>query len=183
MNSEDIHAQGHFVCDLRESPKPTPKSNDGMVRAIHYYIGDDNFQSNMQSGQARAIVSEISRDAGDLHSILLDSGADAAVFPSEFAECGVETDEHSACLHDAQGREIPFHSMKGVEVHLLDQSGKLVGLRERVAISPHVTRPILCYGRLLQAGWGINPAEQTLTHSAGVRAPIELQNMLKVGSE
>ena len=116
MNSDDIHAQGHFVCDLRESPKPTPKSNDGMVRAIHYYIGDDNFQSNMQSGQARAIVSEISRDAGDLHSILLDSGADAAVFPSEFAECGVETDEHAACLHDAQGREIPFHSMKGVEV-------------------------------------------------------------------
>jgi len=104
-------------------------------------------------------------------------------FPQGFAESGVETDEQSACLHDAQGRGIPFHSMKDVEVHLLDQSGKLVVLRESVAISPHVTQPILCYGRLLQAGWGINPAEQTLTHSAGVRAPIELQNMLNVGSE
>ena len=40
-----------------------------------------------------------------------------------------------------------------------------------------MTQPILCYGRLLEAGWGINPAEQTLTHSAGVRVPIELQNM------
>ena len=131
----------------------------------------------MQSGQVRAIVSEIPSDAGDLHSILLDSGADAAVFPSEFAECGVEAGEQSARLHDAQGREILVHSMKDVEVHLLDQSGKLVVLRERVALSPHVTQSILCYGRLLKAGWGINPAEQTLTHSAGVRVPIELQNM------
>ena len=57
-------------------------------------------------------------------------------FPQGFAESGVETDEQSACLHDAQGRGIPFHSMKDVEVHLLDQSGKLVVLRESVAISP-----------------------------------------------
>lgn len=108
---------------MRESPKSTPNSNDGMVRAIHYYIGDDDFQSNMQSGQVRAIVSEIPSDAGDLHSILLDSGADAAVFPSEFAECGVEAGEQSARLHDAQGREILVHSMKDVEVHLLIQTG------------------------------------------------------------
>ena len=46
LNSDDIHGQGHFACDLRESPESTPKSNDGMVRAIHYYIGDDDFQSN-----------------------------------------------------------------------------------------------------------------------------------------
>jgi hypothetical protein len=47
------------------------------------------------------------------------------------ASCGVETDEQSARLHDAEGREIPVHSMKDVEVHLLDQSGKLVVLRVR----------------------------------------------------
>jgi hypothetical protein len=60
---------------------------------------------------------------------------------------------------------------------LLDQSGKLVVLRARVAISPHVTQPILCYGRLLEAGWGINPTEQTLTHAAGACVPIEFNNM------
>ena len=52
--------------------------------------------------------------------------------------------------------------MKDVEVHL------------EIA---HMIQPILCYGILLEAGWGINPAEQTLTHLAGVRVPIELQNM------
>ena len=52
-----------------------------------------------------------------------------------------------------------------------------VGPKERVAISPHVSQPILCYGRLLQAGWGMDSREQVLTHEAGVKIPIELQNM------
>ena len=29
---------------------------------------------------------------------------------------------------------------------------------------------------MLEAGWGIDPCEQTLVHSAGVKVPIELQN-------
>ena len=139
LNSDDNQGQEHSVCDLRDSPKPTPKSNDGVVRAIHYYIGDDDVQSNIQSGQVRAIVSEIPNNASNLYSILLDPR-----------------------LHDAQGREIPVHSMKDVEVHL------------EIA---HMIQPILCYGILLEAGCGINPAEPALTHLAGVRVPIELQNM------
>ena len=83
LNSDDNQGQEHSVCDLRDSPKPTPKSNDGVVRAIHYYIGDDDVQSNIQSGQVRAIVSEIPNNASGLYSILLDSRPDVAVFPSE----------------------------------------------------------------------------------------------------
>ena len=29
---------------------------------------------------------------------------------------------------------------------------------------------------MLETGWGIDPCEQTLVHSAGVKVPIELQN-------
>ena len=37
----------------------------------------------------------------------------------------------------------------------MDQ-GSLMVLKERVAVSPHVTQPILCFGRLLQSGWSMD---------------------------
>ena len=165
----------HFVCDLRASPISSPTSS-GSVRAMHYYIGDEA-DVESHEGEIRAIVSEVRSDAGDMCSILLDSGADAAVFPMQFAGCGDDPGETAARLHDAQGRVIPVETMRDVEVRLLDETGRLVLLRERVAISPHVSQPILCYGRLLQAGWGMDSREQVLTHEAGVKIRIELQNM------
>ena len=80
-------------------------------------------------------------------------------------------------MHDAQGREILVQAIMDVKVHLLDQSGKLVVLLARVAISPHVSQPVLCKERLLEAGWGINPTEHTLTHAAGACVPIEFHNI------
>ena len=175
MNSStDGHE--HFVCDLRESPMTSPTSQSGSVRAIHYYIGDEA-ESDPHEGEVRAVVTEIPSDAGDMCHILLDSGADAAVFPTRFAQCGDDPGEGSARLHDAQGNVIPVETVRDVEIRLLDETGRMVLLKERVAISPHVTQPILCYGRLLQAGWGMDSREQVLTHEAGIKIPIELQNM------
>jgi len=57
---------------------------------------------------------------------LLDSGADAAVFPG-FASCGEDCNEFSTRLHDAQGQVIPIQTMRDVEIRLLDGSGKLDG--------------------------------------------------------
>ena len=49
-------------------------------------------------------------------------------------------------------------------------------LRERVAVSDRVQQPILCLGKILQSGWGIQADEQVLTHHTGLKIPIELQN-------
>ena len=141
-------------------------------------IGDsDEVDSVAHDGEIRAIISEVPDNAGDMCSILLDSGADAAVFPVGFASCGDGCNEFSTRLHDAQGQVIPIQTMRDVEIRLLDESRKMVVLKERVAISPHVTQPILCFGRLLQSGWSMDSREQVLTHEAGVKVPIELQNM------
>ena len=165
-----------FVCDLRDSPLSSPKSFSGSVRTMQFYIGDET-ENHLQDGEIRTIISELPSDAGEMCNILLDSGADAAVFPMQFAACGRDACETSAKLHDAQGQVIPVQSMRDVEITLMDETGKLVLLRERVAVSPHVSQPILCYGRLLQAGWGMDSREQALVHEAGVKVPIDLQNM------
>ena len=108
--------------------------------------------------------------------ILLDSGADAAVFPARFATAGQASNAPTTRLHDAQGRAIPVLGMRDVEVQLLDQSGKMVVIREHVAISDQIQQPILCFGKLLESGCGVCSREQVLTHPAGVKIPIELQN-------
>ena len=79
-------------------------------------------------------------------------------------------------LHDAQGRQIPVFGMRDIEVHLMDETGRKVVLRESVAVSAHVQQPILCFGRLMQSGWGVDAGEQSLVHSTGVRIPLELQH-------
>ena len=175
LNEHAEADQEQFVFDLRLSLPTSPNSNVSSVRALRLYLGDDEDEVSNQHGDVRAVVNEMP-DEGDMHSILLDSGADAAVFPSSFARSGQKASGEVAKLHDAQGRIIPVEDMRDVEVKLMDQSGKLITLRERVAISSQVHQPILCYGKMLEAGWGIDPCEQTLVHSAGVKVPIELQN-------
>jgi len=59
---------------------------------------------------------------------------------------------------------------------LTDETGRQVVLREHVAISSSVHQPILCFGRLMENGWGVNASEQNLVHATGVKIPIELQN-------
>ena len=66
--------------------------------------------------------------------------------------------------------------MRDIEVHLMDETGRKVVLRESVAVSAHVQQPILCFGRLMQSGWGVDAGEQSLVHSTGVRIPLELQH-------
>ena len=64
--------------------------------------------------------------------------------------------------------------MRDIEVQMVDQTGGVVMLRERVAVSDRVQQPILCLGKILQSGWGIQADEQVLTHHTGLKIPIEL---------
>jgi len=80
-------------------------------------------------------------------------------------------------LVDAQGVEIPIEATKDMEIALRDMTGRVILLRETVAISDRVSQPILSFGKMLENGWGIDGSQQMLVHStAGAAVPLELQN-------
>ena len=112
----------------------------------------------------------------DLQNILIESGADAAVVPERFATAGMAFSRPDLFLHDAQRRQIPVMRMRDIEVHLMDETGREVVLKESVAASAHVQQPILCFGRRMQSEWSVDAGEQSLVHSTGVRIPLELQH-------
>jgi hypothetical protein len=126
-------------------------------------------------GSVRAVLETMPEDS-NMYNILLDSGADASIFPASMAGLGVESEQPVSKLQDAQGNVIPIDAMRDVELHLADRDGRAVILRETVAVSRHVTQPIMCYGHLMSNGWGVNAAESTLEHGCGVSVPIEMQN-------
>ena len=123
----------------------------------------------------RAMV-ETMPDDSNMCSVLLDSGADASIFPTCMPGLGTESDRPVTKLQDAQGNIIPVEAMRDIELHLADSNGKAVVLREIVAVSRQIQQPIMCFGHLMANGWGVNAAECTLEHSCGVSVPIEMQN-------
>ena len=100
-------------------------------------------------------------------------------------EAGVPTSGKGTRLCDAQGRPIPVEGTRLVEIRLPTSSGRSILLKERVAISSKVSQPILCFGHLLEQGFGIDGVEQALVHSGGaINIPLQLQNksMTAMGS-
>ena len=92
-------------------------------------------------------------------------------------EAGIPTNDKNTKLCDAQGRQIPIEGSRLVEIRLPTSSGRSILLKERVAISSRVSQPILCFGHLLEQGFGIDGVEQGLTHSSGaINIPLQLQN-------
>ena len=162
-----------FIFDLRDS---SPSSFHGGVSAVHYFIGDSSDSDDVLSGCVRAVVDEMDDVGEEMHTILIDSGADASIFPVSLLEKGSDVQGAVGRLMDAQGSEIPIESVKDMEVRLKDITGRTVCLRERVALSSRVTQPIISFGHLMEGGWSIDAREQALTHSLGAHVPLELQN-------
>ena len=138
--------------------------------------------SNLTVASVRVVtIEEVPEgEGGELQTILVDSGADAAVFPERFATAGMAAQASSLQLHDAQGRSIPVMGMRDLEIHLTDETGRRIVLQEQVAISSFVQQPILCDGRLMQCGWGVSATDQSLVHSTGIKVPLEMQNQSMV---
>ena len=63
-----ISEQDSIVFDLRNSPQSSPKSNDGSIRVVHYFTGDDA-ELPVQPADIRAMVTEAPSDS-DLQTIL-----------------------------------------------------------------------------------------------------------------
>lgn len=83
--------QDEFTFDLR-SPVSESETFDRSVRVMTYYIGDEPNDDgcDVVDGSIRTLVEEIPDDG--LQTILLDSGADASVFPMSMCECGVQSE-------------------------------------------------------------------------------------------
>ena len=108
-------------------------------------------------------------------SIIIDSGADAPVFPSSMIHCGRDHSGQEVALQDAQGRQIPVLGQKAVSVLLQDASGTEIELQDNVVFSSEISQPILSYGRLMNAGWSIC-AEHRCLKNGNYEIPLEFQN-------
>ena len=83
------------------------------MRVLQFYIGDEpniQFESSAESDVIRTMLESVP-DETETRSILLDSGADASVFPSSMAELGCLSVSAQSVLRDAQGNTIPLHGM------------------------------------------------------------------------
>ena len=158
------------VFDLRCLKEVEQKS----VRVVQFFIGDmENEEVALDGPSTVRTTSRKSRERST--KLIVDSGADAAVFPLEWMTSGRAVCGEELPLQDAQGRRIPTQGCRDVEILLGTQSGVPVVLRERVVFSSEVSQPILCFGKLLQSGWSIDAEEQCLANQS-VRVPLEFQN-------
>ena len=123
-------AAGDLVFDLTSRV-----CHGGSVRVVRYHIGDDDDDGRFDFPcGVRTVIEEV-LDEGNLTTILLDSGADASVFPMFLMEAGVPTSCKGIRLCDAQGRPIPVEGTRLVEIRLPTRSGRSILLKERVAFS------------------------------------------------
>lgn len=154
---DDSVEPNEFIFDLRDS---SPLSFHGGVSAVHYFIGDSSDSDDIFSGGFVRAVADEKDDVGEeMHTILIDSGADASIFPVSLLEKGSHVQGAVGRLIDAQGSDIPIESVKDMEVRLKDITGRTVCLRERVALSSRVTQPIISFGHLMEGGWSIDARE------------------------
>ena len=146
--------------------------------ALCLFVHSSNAKDEQFDGIVRVVtIEEVPEgESGELQTILVDSGADAAVFPERFATAGIAGQASSLQLHDAQGRSIPDMGMRDLEIHLTDETGRRIVLQEQVAISSFVQQPILCYGRLMQCGWRVSATDQSLVHSTGIKVNAKSVN-------
>ena len=107
--------------------------------------------------------------------IIIDSGADAPIFPASMFHCGEAHDGEPLALQDAQGRQIPVLGQKTISVLLEDAGGLEIELRDSVVFSNEISQPILSYGRLMNAGWSICAESRSLKNGC-YQIPTEFQN-------
>ena len=114
---------------------------DQGIRVVHFYIGDDDddddepeFQEaeEIDISDDEPIIRRLGEENEDV-AIIIDGGADAALFPLSVADRGERELQFSAKtkLQDAQGNRIPTGGAKSVEFSLQDLGGGEVLLKEK----------------------------------------------------
>ena len=162
------------VFDLRSAGT----SDLSHVRMVKFFYIDDEMEE--PTSVRSTTFTETFTDKGyeidtEEVNIIIDSGADAPIFPAATFHCGQAHDGHQLALQDAQGRHIPVLGQKTVSVLLEDAAGVEIELRDSVVFSHEISQPILSHGRLMNAGWSIC-AEQRCLKNSCYEIPIEFQN-------
>lgn len=94
-------------------------------------------------------------DPDEPNYIIIDSGSDVTIVPSNFAECGIPIPVYGE-LKDCQGTSIATDGARQFHFELMTTSGKQVLLKERGFLSTSVSSPIISYGHLFRHGWCID---------------------------
>ena len=125
--SEDVSRHDDLIFDMRDCSSPS--SFHGSVHVVHHYIGDSSDDSMdvcrelcCFDGSVRAVSGadgdSCSERIEEVHSILIDSGADASIFPSSLFDKGRQVSGSIGKLCDAQGVEIPLTAVQDMEIRL-----------------------------------------------------------------
>ena len=104
------------------------------IRVIHFYVGDDDdepwkggenlFDSFEEVENDKPKVGRLGEERGDV-AIIIDSGADVALFSLTMADHGEGEPEFNAAtkLQDAQGNRLFSGGAKSVEISLREVDG------------------------------------------------------------
>ena len=112
--------QSPVVFDLR-SPG---LSDGGQVRMVKFFYIDDELEepTSLKSTTLVSAGQNYEIDSKEV-DIIIDSGADAPIFPASMFHCGEAHEGQPLALQDAQGRQIPVLGQKTVAVLLEDSGG------------------------------------------------------------
>eukprot|EP00913_Durusdinium_trenchii_P032259 g30204.t1 len=130
--------------------------------------------NTIQQYDSMEIENEVPKDEEKVN-VILDSGADASLFPGRLMDKGIPTSGACPYLQDAQGTKIKTYGHSDVDIVMHAKDGREVIIKERVTFSDLVSQPILSYGRLLRTGWSIDGGTQCLKHDE-TEVPLAFQN-------
>lgn len=108
--NDDVQQHENPVFDMHGL---SPTNLHASVNAVYYYIGDCSYECDDECcfcGAVRTVVencAESSND-GETFNNLIDTGADASIFPSSVLGKGQPTMKPVGKLVDAQGVQIPI---------------------------------------------------------------------------
>ena len=92
---------------------------------------------------------------------------------------GAELSESAPRLQDAQGEHIRVRGYKNVCFCFRTEQGKEVEIHEKAHFAEGINQPIISFGKMMEAGWGIDGEDRVLTYGGGphqIRIPLKLQN-------
>ena len=137
-----------LIFDLREGSEEGSGSIRGFVEFFRVDTDDeDEDEQVMVVNTVREEWTEQSsgEEANEAISIIVNSGVYASLFPGHLMNRGKAVKGAPPHLQDAQGTKI--------DIVLTSSEGTR---RERATFCDVVSRPILSFGRLTQAGWSID---------------------------
>ena len=82
-------------------------------------------------------------------------------------------------LRDAQGQRISTHDVRDVNFSFHATDGSVVNVKERAFFSDTIDSPLISFGKLVKAGWGIETScngSPMLAHPSGARVELAFRN-------